>query len=141
MSTQQMHDAGDQSWLVPIDIIYLSEYLASKGLVFDDPYKVMNIHRRYLQEVDQERKERFLRELDPIQRQILIGVCQLLENEEIGTRLSPTPLSGKRVANILTDLYRHYWDFIDWPEEARRNGWGLLIKEFANYFQTRGEQL
>lgn len=141
MDTREMHDLEDKSRLVPVDVIYLSEYLAAKGLIFDDPYKVIRAQRRYLQEVDQARKERFLRALDPVQRQILVGVCQLLENDEIGTRLSPTPLSGKRVANILTELYRRYWEFVDLPAEERKNGRGLLIKEFANYFQTRGEQL
>ena len=42
-------------------------------------------------------KEEFLDSLDAVDHQILIGVAQLLNNDEIGALLTPKKLSKSRV--------------------------------------------
>jgi len=145
--SNQMHESPAKSALVPVDVIYLSEFLASKGLLFDDPYRIIEAQQKYLQGIDQERKEAFLNSLDPVDRLILVGITQLLENDEVAEQISKVPnqkkLAASTVANRLTNINNAYQAFLEQrniflPAKSPRL---VLVAEFASYFRQRGEQL
>ncbi|MBX3055859.1 MAG: hypothetical protein KF770_05235 [Anaerolineae bacterium] len=147
MDTKTMHDAGENSRLVPIPFISVSALNPVLGLLIssNDPYDVVQAQENYLHLMDLQRKEKFLRELDFDERQILMGVAQGLNNEEIGNRLKKR-LSGKTVANKLTTIYETYMvSIVDVPTDVTRpnneNMRAFLAAEFGAYFQQRGEYL
>lgn len=148
MDTSAMHDeTGAQSQLVAIPFISLSAVNPVIGtlLTSSDPYDVVQAQENYLHLMDLQRKERFLRELDFDEYQILVGVAQGLSNAEIGERLQK-PLAESTVANKLTTIYETYLVSItdvpaDVTRPSRENLRVFLAAEFGAYFQQRGERL
>lgn len=145
--TQAMHDDGVYSSLVPIPFISLSAINPMLGMLIssNDPYDIVQVQENYLQLIDLQRKERFLRTLDHDEYQILVGVAQGLGNEEIGKRLKKQ-LAGKTVANKLTTIYETYVVSIsEVPFDVTRpnseNMRTFLAAEFGSYFQQRLESL
>jgi CRISPR-associated protein (TIGR02584 family) len=149
METRAMHDTADgESYrLVPIPFVSVSTLNPVLGMLIssNDPYDIVQAQENYLHLMDLQRKEKFLRELDFDERQILLGVAQGLNNEEIGGRLKKR-LSGKTVANKLTTIYETYIVSItEMPTDVTRpnneNMRAFLAAEFGAYFQQRGEWL
>ena len=133
--------------LVPIPHISISTINPVLGMLIssNDPYDIVQAQENYLHLMDLQRKEKFLRELDFDERQILVGVAQGLSNGEIGNRLKKS-LAGKTVANKLTTIYETYIvSLSDIPTDVTRppseNMRAFLAAEFGAYFQQRGEQL
>lgn len=147
MATQAMHDDREMARLVPIPFISLSTVNPVMGTLIStgDPYDVVQAQENYLQLVDLSRKERFLRQLDYDEYQILVGVAQGLSNAEIGARLEKT-LAAKTVANKLTTVYETYMVALsDVPTDVTRtnseNMRAFLAAEFGAYFRQRGAGL
>lgn len=147
MNTQAMHDTEGQSRLVSIPHVSVASLHPALGMLIssNDPYDIMQAQENYLQLIDLQRKEKFLRNLNAAERQILVGVTQGLSNEEIGNRLKKS-LAAKTVANKLTDIYDLYMVFITDGVTAvsrpnHENMRTYLAAEFGAYFQQRGERL
>lgn len=145
--TRAMHDDGTQTSLVPIPFISLSAINPILGNLVssNNPYDIVQAQERYLQLIDLQRKEKFLRVLDHDEYQILVGVAQGLSNDEIGKRLKRT-LAGKTVANKLTTIYETYIVSIsevplDVTRPSSENMRAYLAAEFGAYFQQRLEYL
>ncbi|MCB8944038.1 MAG: hypothetical protein H6658_09815 [Ardenticatenaceae bacterium] len=147
MNTREMHDTSDSSRLVPIPHVSISTLNPVLGMLIssNDPYDIVQAQENYLQLMDLQRKEKFLRDLNADERQILVGVTQGLSNDEIGKRLKKR-LAGKTVANKLTDIYDLYMVFMTdgvtaVSRPSQDNMRAFLSGEFAAYFQQRGESL
>lgn len=147
MQTKEMHDSADMSRLVPIPHISMSALNPVLGMLIssNDPYDIVQAQENYLHLMDLQRKEKFLRQLDFDEYQILVGVTQGLSNDEIGTRLKKR-LAGKTVANKLTAVYETYIvSLSDIPTNVTRptseNMRAFLAGEFGAYFQQKGEWL
>ena len=147
MNTKDMHDTADLSRLVPIPHISISTLNPVLGLLIssNDPYDIVQAQENYLHLMDTQRKEKFLRQLDFDERQILVGVAQGLSNDEIGKRLKKS-LASKTVANKLTTIYETYLvSLSDIPTDVTRpnseNMRAFLAAEFGAYFQQQGEWL
>jgi CRISPR-associated protein (TIGR02584 family) len=147
VESQAMHDTKDQSRLVPIPVVSISTINPVLGMLIssNDPYDIIRAQENYLQLVDLQRKEKFLRALDFDEYQILVGVAQGLSNDEIGNRLKKR-LAGKTVANKLTTIYETYIVSIsETPTDVTRpnseNLRAFLAAEFGAYFQQKGERL
>jgi CRISPR-associated protein (TIGR02584 family) len=145
--SQAMHDAAAQSRLVPIPFVSISTINPVLGMLIssNDPYDIIRAQENYLQLIDLQRKEKFLRQLDFDEYQILVGVAQGLSNDEIGTRLKKR-LAGKTVANKLTIIYETYMVAItelptDISRPSHENMRAFLAAEFGAYFQQKGERL
>lgn len=147
MHSKKMHDAGGETHLISIPFISVSAVNPVLGqlMTSSDPYDIVQAQERFLHLMDLSRKEKFLRQLDFDQYQILVGVAQGLSNEEIGKRLKKE-LMAKTVANKLTSIYEEYvLSISDVPTDVarltRENMRAFLAAEFGAYFQQRGEQL
>lgn len=147
MHSKAMHDSEDHSRLVPIPHVSVASINPVLGMLIssNDPYDIVQAQENYLQLIDLQRKEKFLRDLNVSERQILVGVTQGLSNEEIGKRLKKS-LAGKTVANKLTDIYELYKVFMmdGITAVSRPNHEHIrtfLATEFGAYFQQRGESL
>ena len=147
VDSQAMHDENDQSRLVPIPFVSISTINPVLGMLItsNDPYDIIRAQENYLQLIDLRRKEKFLRRLDYDEYQILVGVAQGLNNDEIGSRLKKR-LAGKTVANKLTTIYETYMVSItevpaDITRPSHENMRAFLAAEFGAYFQQRGERL
>ncbi len=147
MNTRKMHDSAEATRLVPIPFISLSAVNPVMGMLISssDPYDVVTAQENYLQLMDLGRKERFLRQLDYDEYQILVGVAQGLSNAEIGERLDK-PLAAKTVANKLTIVYETYLvSLSEVPTDVSRtnseNMRTFLAADFGAYFQQRGKSL
>jgi hypothetical protein len=147
MNTREMHDTADRSRLVPIPHVSISTLNPVLGMLIssNDPYDIVQAQENYLHLMDLQRKEKFLRDLNVDERQILVGITQGLSNNEIGKRLKKR-LASKTVANKLTDIYDLYMVFITDGVTAvthptQENMRTFLAAEFGAYFQQRGERL
>lgn len=147
VESQAMHDREDRSRLVPIPFVSISTINPVLGMLIssNDPYDIIRAQENYLQLIDLQRKEKFLRQLDYDEYQILVGVAQGLGNDEIGSRLKKR-LAGKTVANKLTIIYETYMVSIteipaDITRPSYENMRTFLAAEFGAYFQQRGERL
>lgn len=147
VESQAMHDREDRSRLVPIPFVSISTINPVLGMLIssNDPYDIIRAQENYLQLIDLQRKEKFLRQLDYGEYQILVGVAQGLGNDEIGSRLKKR-LAGKTVANKLTTIYETYMVSIteipaDITRPSYENMRTFLAAEFGAYFQQRGERL
>jgi hypothetical protein len=147
MNTREMHDTADRSRLVPIPHVSISTLNPVLGMLIssNDPYDIVQAQENYLHLMDLQRKEKFLRDLNVDERQILVGITQGLSNNEIGKRLKKR-LASKTVANKLTDIYDLYMVFITdgvtaVSHPSQDNMRTFLAAEFGAYFQQRGEWL
>ncbi len=145
--SQAMRDQRDMSRLVPIPFLSVSTVNPVLGMLIssNDPYDIIRAQENYLQLVDLQRKEKFLRTLDYDEYQILVGVAQGLSNAEIGNRLKKK-LAAQTVANKLTTIYETYAVSIsETPTDVTRpnseNLRAFLAAEFGAYFQQKGERL
>lgn len=138
-----MHDKERLSKLVAVDLIHLGEYLSTQGVAYNDPYKIIEAQRTYLRGLQIPLKEKFLDLLSAVERQMMVGVSQLLTYEQIGSRLQPKERSVKTVSNTVSDIAKKYRVFCEEEGIVLRDGepQQLLIAEFATYFQMKREQL
>ena len=147
MDSRAMHDDGNSSRLVPIPYVSVTSLHPALGMLIasNDPYDILQAQENYLQLMDLQRKEKFLRTLDFDEYQILVGVVQGLNNEEIGSRLKKR-MAAKTVANKLTVVYETYLvaiaegvTAVSRPENENMRA--FLAAEFGAYFQQRNERL
>lgn len=145
--SQAMHDTAAQSRLVPIPFVSISTINPVLGMLIssNDPYDIIRAQENYLHLMDLQRKEKFLRQLNFDEYQILVGVAQGLSNDEIGARLKKR-LAGKTVANKLTTIYETYMVAIteiptDISRPSHENMRAFLAAEFGAYFQQKGVRL